>query len=129
MTDRPSAQTQAAVFPSRDVAFSLTQRLRTRAPGGEGKGTRQELARLRLSQPLDLSGQQQHAFRRLTPTTLWADLHLEARVASVSGVHLSTTAAYNPIEAHSEWTTAEFSLQPLSWRRAQKRRASGSSST
>lgn len=35
-------------------------------------------------------------------------------MAPVSGVHLSTAAAYDPAEAHLEWTTAEFSLQPLS---------------
>jgi hypothetical protein len=113
VTDQLSAQTQADVFPSRDVAFSLTHRLWTRTPGEEGEETRQELARLHLSQPLNLSGQQQHAFRRQAPTTLWTDLHLEARVAPVSGVHLSTAAAYDPAEAHLEWTTAEFSLQPL----------------
>jgi hypothetical protein len=113
VTDQLSAQTQAAVFPSRDVAFSLTHRLWARAPGEEGKATRQEFAWLRLSQPLNLSGQQPHAFRRLAPTPLWADLHLEARVAPFSGLHLSTTAAYDPAEARLEWTTAEFSLQPL----------------
>jgi hypothetical protein len=48
-----------------------------------------------LSQPLNLSGQQPHTFSRVTPTPLWADRLLEARVAPVSGGHLSTTAAYD----------------------------------
>jgi hypothetical protein len=97
------------------VAFSLTHRLWADAPGEEGEAGRQELAWLRLSQPLDMSGQQQHAFSRLTPTSLWADLLLEARVAPFSGVHLSTSAAYDPTEAHVAWTTAELWLQPLSF--------------
>jgi hypothetical protein len=67
-----------------------------------------------LSQPLNLSGQQPHAFSRVTPTPLWADLLPEARVAPVSGGHLGTTAAYDPTEAHAAWTTAELRLQPLS---------------
>jgi hypothetical protein len=114
VTDQVSAQTQAAVFPRPDVAFSLTHRLWADPLGEESAGGRQELAWLRLSQPLDLSGQQPHAFRRLTPSPLWADLLLEARVAPFSGVYLSTTAAYDPAEAHVERTTAELRLRPLS---------------
>jgi hypothetical protein len=51
VTDQVSAQTQAAVFPSRDVAFSLTHRLWADAPGEAREAGRQELAWLRLSQP------------------------------------------------------------------------------
>jgi hypothetical protein len=115
VTDELSTQTQAALFPRPDVAFSLTHHLWADAPGEGREAGRQELAWLRLSQPLDLSGQQQHAFSRLAPTPLWADLLLEARVAPVSWVHLSTTAAYDPAEAHVAWTTAELWLQPLSF--------------
>jgi hypothetical protein len=115
VTDDLSAQTQATLFPRPDVAFSLTHHLWADAPGEERAAGRQELAWLRLSQPLDMSGQQQHAFSRLTPTSLWADLLLEARVAPFSGLHLSTSAAYDPTEAHVAWTTAELWLQPLSF--------------
>jgi hypothetical protein len=115
MTDQLSAQTQAAVLPRHDVAFSLTHRLWADVPGQGGDAGRQELARLRLSQQFNPSGPPEHAFQRLAPGPLWADLLLEARVAPISLLQLSTTAAYNPAGAHLAWATAELRLQPLSF--------------
>jgi hypothetical protein len=115
VTDQVSAQTQAALFPRRDVAFSMTHRLWADAPGQGDAAARHELARLRLSQQLNPSAQQEHAFQRLAPAPLWADLLLEARVAPVSGLQVSTTAAYNPAETQLARATAELTLQPLSF--------------
>jgi hypothetical protein len=113
VTDQLSAQTQAALFPRRDVAFSLTHRLWAGAPGQGGEAGQQELARLHLSQQIDLSGRQEHVFKRLAPDPLWADLLLEARVAPVSRLSLSTTTAYHPAEARLARATAELTWQPL----------------
>jgi hypothetical protein len=114
LTDQLSAQTQAAVFPRHDVAFSLTHRVWARAPEQEGEAARQELAWLRLSQQVNPSGPPEHAFTRLAPAPVWADLLLEARAAPVSRLQLSTTAAYHPAGARLAWATAELRLQPLS---------------
>jgi len=114
LTDQLSAQTQAAVFPRHDVAFSLTHRVWARAPAQEGAATRQELAWLRLSQQFNPSGPPEQAFTRLAPAPVWADLLLEARATPVSRLQLSTTAAYHPATARLAWATAELRLQPLS---------------
>jgi hypothetical protein len=115
VTDQLSAQTQAALFPRRDVAFSVTHRLWSDAPGQGDAAARHELAWLRLSQQFNPSGQPEHAFSRLAPAPLWAELLLEARAAPISLLQLSTTAAYNPAGAHLAWATAELRLQPLSF--------------
>lgn len=115
LTDQLSAQTQAALFPRRDVAFSMTHRLWADAPGQGDAAGRQELARLRLSQQVNPSGQEEQAFQRLEPAPLWADLLLEARVAPVSLMHLSTTVAYDPVATQLARATAELRLQPLSF--------------
>ena len=115
VTDQLSAQTQAALFPRRDVAFSLTHRLWTRTPAEGGEATPQELAWLRLSQQFDVAGQQEPVFGRLASSPLWADLLLEARVAPVSILHLSTTAAYDPIKTHLTRATTELRLVPLTF--------------
>jgi hypothetical protein len=115
VTDQLSAQTQAAIFPRHDVAFSLTHRVWARAPEQEGEAARKELAWLRLSQQFNPSGKPEHAFTRLAPAPLWADLLLEARAAPVSRLQLSTTAAYHPATARLAWATAELRLQPLSF--------------
>ena len=81
------------------VRVSLTHRLwADRQQRSDAGGGRQELARLRLSQQFNPSGQEEHAFKRHAPAPLWADLLLEARVAPVSMLHVSTTAAYHPVE-------------------------------
>jgi hypothetical protein len=113
VTDQLSAQTQAAVFPRRDVAFSLTHRVWARASEAADGAVRQELAWLRLSQQVTPSGPQEHAFSRLAPAPWWADLLLEARVTPLSLLQLSTTAAYQPAGAQLAWATAELRLQPL----------------
>jgi hypothetical protein len=114
LTDQLSAQTQAALFPRHDVAFSLTHRLWAGTPGEGGDAARQELAWLRLSQQVNPSGPPEHAFTRLEPAPLWADLLLEARTAPIARLQLSTTAAYNPAAAQLARATAELRLQPLS---------------
>jgi hypothetical protein len=114
LTDQLSAQTQAAVLPRQDVAFSLTHRVWARAPAQEGEAARQELAWLRLSQQFNPSGLPEQAFTRLAPAPVWADLLLEARAAPISLLQLSTTAAYHPATARLAWATAELRLQPLS---------------
>lgn len=113
VTDELSARTQAEVFPRRDVAFSLTHRVWARAPGKGGEAAPSDLARLRLSQRVDLAGHEARAFKRLAPAPLWADLLLEARVAPVSLMHLSTTVAYDPAAVRMAWATAEVTLQPF----------------
>jgi hypothetical protein len=113
--DQLSAQTHAVLFPRHDVAFSLTHRLAAHVPGTGGEAAGQELAWLRVSQRLDVSGQQPPVFSRLTPGPLGGDLLLEGRVAPVSSLHLSTTAAYNPAAAQWTWSTAELALQPHSF--------------
>jgi hypothetical protein len=115
VTDQLSAQTQAALFPRRDVAFSVTHRLWAEAPGQGDAAAQQELAWLRLSQQVNPSGPPEHAFTRLEPAPLWADFLLEARAAPVSRLQLSTTAAYHPARARLAWATAELRLQPLSF--------------
>jgi hypothetical protein len=112
VTNQLSAQTQAAVFPRSNEAFSLTQRLWTRSPGNANEDTRQELASLRLSQQFDPARQQDRAFSRLTPGPLWADLFLEAWMAPLSTLWLSTTATYHPAAAHLARATAEIKVQP-----------------
>ena len=97
------------------VRVSLTHRLWADAPGQGSDAGRQELARLRLSQQFNPSGQEEHAFKRLAPDPLWADLLLEARVAPVSLLHVSTTAAYHTVETQLVRATAELKLQPLSF--------------
>lgn len=114
LTDQWSAQTQAALFPSRDVAFSVTHHLWSDAPGQGDAAARHELAWLRLSQQFNPSGQPEQAFSRLEPAPLWADLLLEARAAPIARLQLSTTAAYNPAAAQLARATAELRLQPLS---------------
>jgi hypothetical protein len=115
VTDQLSAHTQAEVFPRRDVAFSLTHRVWARAPGEGGEAARPDLAFVRLSQRVDLSGQHAHAFTRLAPAPLWADLLLEARVAPVSLMHLSTTMAYDPAEVRLARANAEVTLRPFTF--------------
>jgi hypothetical protein len=115
VTDQLSVQTQAAVLPRRDVAFSLTHRVWAGAPGERAEAARQDFAFLRLSQHLNPSGPPAHAFSRLAPAPLWADLLLEARVAPASMLHVSTTAAYSPAAAQLARATAELTLQPLSF--------------
>jgi len=97
------------------VRVSLTHRLWADAPGQGSDAGRQELARLRLSQQFNPSGQEEHAFKRLAPDPLWADLLLEAQVAPVSLLHVSTAAACNPVETQLVRATAELKLQPLSF--------------
>src|SRR5690606_27765248 len=92
VTDRLSAQTQAALFPRPDVAISLTQRFWSRAPEAGEEAAPHEVASLRLSQQIDPSRQQAHAFSRLAPGPWWADLLLEARAAPLSMLQLSATA-------------------------------------
>jgi hypothetical protein len=70
---------------------------------------------VRLSQRVDLSGQEAHAFKRLAPVLLWADLLLEARVAPVSLMHLSTMVAYDPAEVRLARATAEVMLRPFTF--------------
>jgi hypothetical protein len=113
VTDQLSTQTQAAIFPRRDRAFSLTHRVLAGTPREGGEAAPHELASLRLSQRVDLVGQQDHAFKRLAPSPLWADLLLEARVAPVSMLQLSTTAAYNPAETRLARANAELRVQPF----------------
>jgi hypothetical protein len=115
VTDQHSAQTQAEVLPRRDVAFSLTHRLWARAPGEGSEAACPDLAFVRLSQRLDVSGQHAHAFERLTPAPLWGDLLLEARVAPVSLMHLSTMVAYDPAEVRLARATAEVTLRPFTF--------------
>jgi hypothetical protein len=115
VTDQLSAHTQAEVFPRRDVAFSLTHRLWARAPGEGGEAARPDLAFVRLSQRVDVSGPHEHAFTRLAPAPLWADLLLEARVAPVSLMHLSTMVAYDPAEVRLARATAEVTLRPFTF--------------
>jgi hypothetical protein len=110
--DHLSAQTQAALLPRHDVAFSLTHRWLAHAPGTGGEAARQEFAQLRVSQRLDVAGQGPRPFSRLAPSPLWADLFLEARVEPISSLHLSTTAAYDPAAADVTRATTELTLQP-----------------
>jgi hypothetical protein len=115
VTDQLSVHTHAEVFPRRDVAFSLTHRVWARASGEGGEAARADLAFLRLSQRVDLSGQQAQAFKRLVPAPLWGDLLLEARVAPVSLMHLSTTVAYDPAEVRLARANAEVTLRPFTF--------------
>lgn len=112
MRDHVSAQTHATLFPRHDVAFSLTHRLLAHAPSTGGEAAGQELAQLRVSQQLDVAGQRPRRFSRLTPSPLWADLLLEARVVPLPRLQLSTTAAYDPAAADVTRATAELRLQP-----------------
>jgi hypothetical protein len=52
------------------VRVSLTPRLWADAPGQGSDAGRQELARLRLSQQFNPSGQEEHAFKRLASSPL-----------------------------------------------------------
>jgi hypothetical protein len=115
VTDRLSAHTQAEVFPRHDVAFSLTHRVWARAPGEASEAARPDLAFLRLSQRVDMSGQHEHAFKRLAPAPLWAELLLEARVAPISRMHLSTMVAYDVADVCLARATAEVTLQPFTF--------------
>jgi hypothetical protein len=114
VTDQLSALTQVEVFPRHDVAFSLTHRVWA-APGEASEAARPDLAFLRLSQRVDMSGRHEHAFKRLAPTSLWAELLLEAWVAPVSRMHLSTMVAYDPADVHLARATAEVTLRPFTF--------------
>lgn len=114
MTDQLSAHTQAEVFPRHDVAFSLTHRVWA-ARGESSEAARPDLAFLRLSQRVDMSGQHEHAFKRLATAPLWSDLLLEARVTPVSRMHLSTMVAYDPADVCLARATAEVTLRPFTF--------------
>ena len=113
MTPQLSAHTQAAIFPRRDVAFSLTQRVWAHAPREGEDAMQPALAWLRLSQRVNLTGQSPRAFSRVAPDPVWSDLVLEARVAPVSILQLSTTAAVDPIRADVMVASAELTVHPL----------------
>jgi hypothetical protein len=113
LTPQLSAHTQAAIFPRRDVAFSLTQRVWAQAPRKGEDAMRPALAWLRLSQRVNLSGPPPRAFSRVAPDPVWSDLVLEARVAPMSSLQLSTTAAVDPIKADVMAASAELAVHPL----------------
>jgi hypothetical protein len=113
VTDQRSAPTQAVVFPSRPVAFSLTHRVWARAPGAAGAGG---TTGARVAAPQSAVRPVWTAAARVPPTDPVATVGRPAPGGTggpVSGVHLSTGAADDPVEAHVAWTTAGLWLQLL----------------
>ncbi len=101
------------VFHRNDFMFSITNRLyaRTGSPGGAFE-TR-EFALLRISQGLDLTGQNGAAFSQIAPGPFFSDLNLEARAQLTSTLTLRTDVAYDTAQGQLDIANAGIVLQPL----------------
>jgi LPS-assembly protein len=101
------------VFPRNDVAISLTNRLYAGTTAEEDRVETREVALLRISQGIDLTGQRGEQFTRIAPGPFFADLALEARAQLTSTLSLRADAAYNHEERHFDVANAGLFLQPL----------------
>ena len=111
------------VFPRNDLAISLTNRLFARSDVAEGQLDSREIALLRISQGVDLTGQRGEQFTRIAPGPFFADLSLEARAQLTSILSLRADAAYNYDEDQFDVANAGLFLQPLPlWTLALERR-------
>jgi LPS-assembly protein len=102
------------VFPRNDVKFSITNRLYAQTTGSEGALETREFALLRISQGLDLTGQQGEAFTQLAPGPFFADLSLEARARVTSTLTFRADAAYDYTQDQFDIANAGLTFQPLS---------------
>src|SRR5690606_37903610 len=101
------------VFPRNDVWFSVTNRLYASVDIGEGRLDSREIALVRISQGLDLTGQRGEQFTRIAPGPFFADLFLEARAQLTATLSLRADAAYNYDEQHFDVANAGLFLQPI----------------
>lgn len=100
------------VFPRNDVALSLTNRLYARSDA-EGRLDSREVALLRISQGLDLTGQRGERFTRIAPGPFFADLSVEARAQLTSTLSLRADASYNYDEQRFDVANAGLFLHPV----------------
>jgi LPS-assembly protein len=99
------------VFPRNDFALNLTNRILRRSESGDIG----ELALIRISQGLDLTGQKGAEFTRIAPGPFFADLSLETRVQLTPRLTLSGNAAYNYDQRWFDAANARLAFQPLSF--------------
>jgi LPS-assembly protein len=101
------------VFPRNDVALSLTNRLYGSFQASDGRVETRELAWVRISQGVDLTGQRGGEFTRLAPGPFFADLSLEARAQLTATLSLRADAAFDYEERRFDAANAGLFLQPL----------------
>jgi LPS-assembly protein len=101
------------VFHRNDFMFSLTNRVYARTVGSGGSFETREFALLRISQGLDLTGQQGAAFSQIAPGPFFSDLTLEARAQLTSTLSLRADVAYDPAQGQLDIANAGIALQPL----------------
>jgi LPS-assembly protein len=103
------------VFPRNDFLFSVTNRLYTRTAIAGGADEVRELALLRISQGLDLTGQSGREFTSVAPGPFFVDLNIEARAQLTSALRLRADVAYDYVEDHFDIANAGLAFQPLSF--------------
>ena len=101
------------VFHRNDFVFSITNRLYTRTASSGGAAETREFALLRISQGLDLTGQQGAAFTQIAPGPFFSDLTLEARAQLTSTLTLRTDVAYDSAQSQIDIANAGIAFQPL----------------
>jgi hypothetical protein len=101
------------IFHRNDFMFSLTNRLYVRSATPSGASEAREFALLRLSQGLDLTGQQGAAFSQIAPGPFFSDLSLEARAHLTSTLTLRADVAYDTSQGQLDIANAGVALQPL----------------
>jgi LPS-assembly protein len=100
------------VFHRNDFMFSITNRIYTRTVNPEGASETREFALLRISQGLDLTGQQGAAFTRIAPGPFFSDLSLEARARLTSTLTLRSDVAYDSAQSQIDIANAGITFQP-----------------
>src|SRR4029450_454211 len=88
-------------------------RIYTRTVNPEGASETREIALLRISQGLDLTGQQGAAFTRIAPGPFFSDLTLEARARLTSTLTLRSDVAYDSAQSQIDIATAGLAFHPL----------------
>jgi LPS-assembly protein len=101
------------VFHRNDVMFSLTNRLYARTAGAGGSLETREFALLRISQGLDLTGQDGAAFTQIAPGPFFSDLTIEARAQLTSTLALRSDVAYDTAQGRLDIANAGVALQPI----------------
>jgi LPS-assembly protein len=101
------------VFHRNDVMFSITNRFYARTASAGGSFETREFALLRISQGLDLTGQQGAAFTQIAPGPFFSDLTLEARAQVTSTLTLRTDVAYDSAQGQLDIANAGIAFQPL----------------
>jgi LPS-assembly protein len=101
------------VFHRNDFMFSITNRFYARTAGSGGASETREFALLRISQGLDLTGQQGAAFTQIAPGPFFSDLTLQARAQLTSTLTLRGDVAYDSAQSQLDIANAGLVFQPL----------------